>query len=183
VVDAIRLGWRWRAESAGCEAERLRGRGKWLRCSQPPSSVMNSRRLIEVPIRPRATTYHIPFAELRSCCATAKWNARLRFGPWSCQNTSRRDNVGGFLGFGLYSDRGHQRLDAHDIHYPSEIVSEHVECYLGGNFGLCHTLGFPHCCSNDFEFVDAETFLRPTSDVGELCLIEPSFDTSCATIR
>jgi hypothetical protein len=36
---------------------------------------------------------------------------------------------------------------------------------------------------NGFEFVDAETFLRPTSDVGELCLIEPSFDTSCATIR
>jgi hypothetical protein len=27
----------------------------------------------------------------------------------------------------LYLDRGHQRLDAHDVHYPSEIVSKHVE--------------------------------------------------------
>jgi hypothetical protein len=100
----------------------------------------------------------------------SKMECSTTFGPWSCQNTSRRDNVGGFLGFGLYSDRGHQRLDARDTHYPSEIVSEHVECHLGSNFGLCHTLGFPHCCSNGFEFVDAETFLRPTCDVGELCL-------------
>ena len=51
-----------------------------------------------------------------------------------------------FLGFGLYSDRGHQRLDAHDVHYPSEIVSEHVECHLGGNLGqtLHHKVRRPH---------------------------------------
>ena len=32
----------------------------------------------------------------------------------------------------LCSDRGHQRLDAHDVHQPGEIVSEHVESLLGG---------------------------------------------------
>src|SRR5262245_61011066 len=47
----------------------------------------------------------------------------VRFGSWPCQNTSRSWQCGAaFLWLGLYSDRGHQRLDAHDVHYPSEIV-------------------------------------------------------------
>ena len=40
-----------------------------------------------------------------------------------------------FPAFGLCSDRGHQRLDANDVHHPGEIVGEHVGCHLGGDLG------------------------------------------------
>ena len=40
-----------------------------------------------------------------------------------------------FSGFWLCSDRGHQRLDANDVHHPGEIVGEHVACHLGGDLG------------------------------------------------
>src|SRR4029077_17143438 len=33
----------------------------------------------------------------------------------------------------LCPDRGHQRLRTHDVHHAGEVVSEYVQCHLGGN--------------------------------------------------
>jgi hypothetical protein len=37
--------------------------------------------------------------------------------------------------FRLCSDRGHQRLNAHNIHHAGEIVGEHVQRHLGSDLG------------------------------------------------
>ena len=33
----------------------------------------------------------------------------------------------------LCPDRCHERLDTHDVHHAGEIVSQYVQCHLGGN--------------------------------------------------
>jgi hypothetical protein len=35
----------------------------------------------------------------------------------------------------LCSDRGQQRLNAHNVHHAGEIVGEHMQRHLGGNLG------------------------------------------------
>src|SRR5262249_14107373 len=83
----------------------------------------------------------IVFSTFRNCMSFhTGWVLAVskHFARWQCGAA--------LLGLGLYPDRGHQRLDAHDVHYPSEIVSEHVECHLGGNLGqtLHHKMRRPH---------------------------------------
>ena len=43
---------------------------------------------------------------------------------WRCELLFRLDYT---------PDRGHQQLNAHDVHHMGEIVGRHVECHLGGN--------------------------------------------------
>ncbi len=64
-------------------------------------------------------------------------SANVADGSWSCKNAPGKDvrmRLGWrnafIFGRSLCPHRGHERLDAHDVHHAGEIVGEHVQCHL-----------------------------------------------------
>ena len=65
--------------------------------------------------------------------------------PWSAPGlgrvktfSCRRSELGevatrAFSRLSLCPDRGHQRLNAHNVHHAGEVVGKHVQRHLGGN--------------------------------------------------
>ena len=61
----------------------------------------------------------------RKSCGQARWRARGFRLPHGWQKAVTAPLLCG--------DRRHQRLDAEDIHYPREIVGEHMQRHFGGD--------------------------------------------------
>ena len=68
-----------------------------------------------------------------------EYPANVSNGSWLCRNAlpeaSRRGGLGRLTLRSLFSGltmphRGHERLNAHDVHDPGEIVGEHVQRHL-----------------------------------------------------